>query len=392
MFLALNSGSSTLKFKLFSSDSEEKILEGIIKKYDNSKISFETNFGDQEFKVELDLNVWDKRLDYIFNYFTTNSVISSMNDIRLVVHRIVHGGEEYKTAVLITSEELDNIKKYSQFAPLHNPQAIEIIERLNRDYPNLRQYGVFDTSFNLTIERENFLYGLPYEYYTNYGLRRYGFHGISHKHIANWVSNKSKDHKIISCHLGSGSSICAIQNGKAVDNSFGFSPNENLIMATRSGDSDFDALIFLKKQLNLSDEDLTEILNNKSGLLGISGYSKDMRKLIEDYETNTQAKLAVDMYISKVLEYIGNYYFKLEGADYIIFTGGIGCGSNFIRSKILDKLQFLGILYLKEINDVGEDVDKPLNISHPESKTQVWVVPTDEELQMVRDVKEILKS
>jgi acetate kinase len=389
--LILNSGSSTLKFKLFSMPSENMIAEGILKNYSGKAIEFNLKSAEVNLNIDIDQNVWEHRVSYIFNSLKSSKAIRSIDDINLIAHRVVHGGEEFKEPTLIDQSSLDTLRGYSEFAPLHNPVALKIIDEVRANYPSIQQIAVFDTSFNLSVEKENYLYGLPIEYYEQFKVRRYGFHGISHKYVSGKIkeiSHKS-DSKVISCHLGSGSSICAIIGDKSIDNSFGFSPNENLIMATRSGDIDFDAMIYLKKKLKIDDQQVDDIINNKSGLIGISGYSKDMKVLLGDYSKNENAKLAIDMYVSRIVDYISQYYVKLQGCNYLVFTGGIGSGSDVIRKMICERVDLLGF-QIDNLKNTGQiDVSNELDVTKEGAMSKIFVIPANEELQMARETYQL---
>jgi acetate kinase len=414
--LAINSGSASLKFKLFeeSADGFKVLAEGQFKHYNETSFLFEfTDFlpagrhgKSHDVKIDIAQSQWDNRVEQIFKSFLTSSTLKDISEIDIVVHRIVHGAEKYTEATLITQEVLRDLEKnFNELAPLHNPFQTKIIEEIIQRYPDIKQVGVFDTAFNSTMPEINYLYGLPYEYYEKYKVRRYGFHGISHKYVSEKVidilrskdqkvvakvlekgqNGKVRDIRIVSCHLGSGSSVCAIDGYNVVDNSFGFSPNENLITSTRVGEVDYDALVFLKKKLKLGDAEIEEIISKKSGLLGISEYSEDMKILLKDYDRNENAKLAIDLYVSDIVKYIASYIVELSGIDVLIFTGGIGSGSPQVRQMITDKLLLLGIVIDKAKNTIGVDVEDTLNITGGNSKIQVWVIHTDEELQMVKE-------
>ena len=387
--LVINSGTASLKFKLFDLPSEKEVCEGQFKHYDATSFTFEI-FGDgiPTQKVSIHKDRWDDRLDQLLEALKSLNLIINSNEISTVAHRIVHGGEKYTKATFLTQEVIDDLKRnYNDFAPLHNPVQIEIVEKVSQLIPDAKQIGVFDTAFNMTIKPEAFLYGLPYEYYEKYKVRRYGFHGISHKFILSELKKilPQKSNRIISCHLGSGSSICAIKDNSVVENSFGFSPNENLVMSTRAGDVDFDALVFLKKKLSISDNEIDDVLNNKSGLLGLSGYTADMKTLINDYPNNEKAKLAVDIFVYNVVKNIASFIPILAGLDVLIFTAGIGQGSDVVRKMVIDGLKPFSIDIDDSINSGAIDVEGNLNITGKNSESEVWVIHTNEELQMVRE-------
>ncbi len=391
-FLALNVGSSTVKFKLVKQPEGKIKVRGIFKNYAEDSFTFEYFIGDFREKLNIKEKDYVYSQDYLFNFLLQKNLIEEIEDIRCVVHRIVHGGEVFPEPVELTDSNIAKIVKFNDFAPLHNPFAIEKVKDIKKDYGYLKQYGVFDTSFNLAVAKEDYLYGLPLGYYENLKVRRYGFHGISHEYVSKQIKNiiKKDNLKHISCHLGSGSSICALLNGKVIDNSFGFTPNENLIMATRSGEIDYDAIIFIKKKLGLNDDEVEELLNKESGLLGISGYTNDMKQLLADYDSKERAKLAVDMYINTIMKFIGSFIIKLKGVDCLTFTGGVGAGSDAVRKMICDNLEFLGIKIDNGKNAGKIDVDINLDISAKNSNAKIFVIPTDEELEMCNQIKDFI--
>ncbi|MDQ7020849.1 MAG: acetate/propionate family kinase [Candidatus Dojkabacteria bacterium] len=356
--LVINAGSSSLKFKLFEHKDEKVLASGQFKNHAKDEYSIKYKVLNKEERA-LKLNERDYKyaFDYIGNLLNEEGIITSEQQVTAIIHRIVHGGEEFIKPAELNDTNIKKIEVFNEFAPLHNPIALEKVNNSKKVFHKSKQFGVFDTSFHLTMEKEDFLYGLPYGYYENLGVRRFGFHGSSHEFITNELKKKKKKFKLVSCHLGSGSSVCAVKDGIAIDNSFGFSPEENLIMATRSGEIDFDAVIFLKEKLMMNDKEITDTLNNDSGLLGISGYTKDMKVLIDDYDKNPRAKLAVDMYVSKVVEFIAKFYVKLEGIDNLVFTGGIGQGSFVLRDLICKKLKIIGIEIDKKKNDGAFNVE-----------------------------------
>ncbi|GAB4284645.1 MAG: acetate kinase [Candidatus Dojkabacteria bacterium] len=381
--LVINAGSSSIKFTLFN-NAENPIYSGALINHSGQEYFFRTTNSDLQHQITS--QQFRNAADFILNKLITEGSVSDIAEIKKTIHRIVHGGEQFKKPVELTLNIFRELEKYNDYAPLHNPFALNIAKQFIEKLWEIKHYGVFDTSFHLTNKKENFLYGLPYGYYENIKIRRFGFHGINYSYVSKFNKDYAKK-KLIICHLGSGSSVCAIQDGKSINHSFGFSPEVNLIMATRSGEIDYSAVIYLKNKLGLNDSDVIELLNKESGLLGISGYSKDMKVLLKDYETNDRAKLAVDMYIAKVVEYIAKFFVELQGCDYLIFTGGIGAGSDFIREKICSKVAILGIKIDKDKNSGEIDVSKFIDLSAEKSKTKVHVVPAGEEIEMVRQVE-----
>lgn len=384
--LIINAGSSSLKFKLF--DHKKNIISsGTFKNHKENEYSFEID--QQSTKQLIKQRDFEYPIEFLFDFLIQNKIIDSLETIDSIGHRIVHGGEEFTGPTELTKQNIEKIKKYNEFAPLHNPPALKIIEQLASDYQNIKQIGVFDTSFHLTNQKDEFLYGLPYGYYENLGIRRFGFHGISYEYIINHlqkVTPQLKDKKLIICHLGSGSSVCGVKDSKSITHSFGFTPNENLMMATRSGEVDYDAINYLKNKLDMSDKDVEILLNKESGLLGVSGYTKDMKTLVNDYHENQRAKLAVNIYINYIVKYIAQTYLKLQGCDALIFTGGIGCGSDKIRELVLKQLEILHIYTDFQKNDGMVDVNEDTDVTAPESRTKVLTIPTNEELQILHHI------
>lgn len=396
-FLAINSGSSSLKAKMISMPDRQTILTIEIKNYNDLEYSLEYKselYGSG--KNSITNLEWENRSEILLGKIAE---ILPESVIDYYIHRIVHGGEKYDRPVLLTQDVIFDLKdRYNKMAPLHNPNSISIIEKIFQSNISSKQIGVFDTAWNLSIEPVNFLYALPAKYYRDYKVRRYGFHGISHKYVFNSLMEYKKNYskktdsnkKIISCHLGSGCSVCAIENAKVVDNSFGFSPMENIIMSTRVGEIDYDAVKFIQQEEKLSDSEISTLLTKKSGLLGISGYTKDMKKIIEDKDKIASAKLAIDLFVNSVVKEIGSLFITLGGVDIIIFTGGIGSGSDFIRAEIIKKLKVINCEINNNENNGKRDVDTILNITGERSNVEVWVVPTNEEIQMTVDSYEYI--
>ncbi len=392
--LAINSGSSSLKFKLFEvgPSSQNILATGEFKHYSKNSYTFKLDtimLGTSSVAIDITKEIWDVRGRQLFESLFTASIIESINEIDYVAHRVVHGGEKYTKPTVITQDVIEDLEEnFNDLAPLHNPAQIKIIKEIFQRYPETKQIAIFDTAFNSTIPKENYLYALPIEYYEKFKVRRYGFHGISHKFVSSKIKDLSKKeyNKIISCHLGSGSSICAIKDNLVVDNSFGFSPNENLVTSTRVGEVDFDALVFLKKKLGLLDTDIEEIISKKSGLLGISGYTQDMKVILKDKDSNKQAGLAFTIFINQIVSYISKYIVMMNGIDVLIFTGGIGSGSDVVRKAIVDKLQLFGIDIDESVNNGAIDIEDNLNITAKSSRCDVFVIHTDEEMQMVEEV------
>ena len=394
--LVLNCGSSSIKYKLYEMTTKEVLAQGGIEKLglpdsflkfkmpDGSKKTIEKNMPEHTVGVQL-----------IFDTLTNPEYgcIKSLSEIDAVGHRLVHGGEKFNTSVVITPEVIEQMKACTDLAPLHNPANLKGVAAVSAILPNVPQVGVFDTAFHQTMPAHAYMYALPYEYYTQYGVRRYGFHGTSHRYVSRraceFLGIDYEKTKIITVHVGGGGSITAIKDGKSIDTSMGLTPVEGLVMGTRSGDVDLGAITYLMDKLGLSVADLNTIINKKSGVLGVSGVSSDMRD-IEDAiaKGNERAKLALDMFEYRLLKYIGAYTAALNGVDVIVFTGGIGENQTITREYICEGLNYLGVKYDKELNakSRGEEIE----ISTPDSKVRVVVIPTDEELTIATDTMNLV--
>lgn len=394
--LAVNAGSSSVKFKLLEMPEESVIAEGVIERIGvdlDQDNNVTIKFNGEKHKQRKHFDNHEQAINLMLNQFKELGIVKDFNDIKGIGHRVVAGGEWFNKSVLVNDEVLKKIERLASYAPLHNPANALGIKAFSKIIPDATEVAVFDTAFHQTMPRENYLYAVPYEYYTKYGVRRYGAHGTSHKYVSEQAAkflNKPLDQlKLITLHLGAGASVAAIKNGKSFDTSMGFSPLAGLIMGTRSGDVDYSLVDYVKNKEGLSDEEILNILNHKSGLLGISTISSDMRDLLDVYDTNDHAKLAVDMFVDRVVEYIGRYYFELQGADAIVFTAGIGENSVPIRKMVVEKLRFLGIELNQEAN---EQRGKDTLISTEDSKIKVLMIPTNEELEIARDVENLMQA
>ncbi|OIM23038.1 acetate kinase [Oenococcus oeni] len=393
--LSVNAGSSSLKFKLLNMPEESVIAEGLIERIggsldqdDNVTIKFngEKHKSRQAFKNHEDA------INLMLSQFKKFGIVDNFNEIKGIGHRVVAGGEWFNKSVLINDEVLNKIERLAAYAPLHNPANAMGIRAFSKIIPDATEVAVFDTAFHQTMPKENYLYAVPYEYYTKYGVRRYGAHGTSHKYVseqaAKLIGKPLEELKLITLHLGAGASVTAIKNGRSFDTSMGFSPLAGLVMATRSGDVDVSLIDYVKAKEDISDQEMLNVLNQKSGLLGVSTISSDMRDLLDVYDTNDHAKLAIDMFVGRVVDYIGQYYFELKGADGLVFTAGIGENSVPIRKMIIDRLAFLGIKLDEDANDKHGVETK---ITTDDSKMAAYVIPTNEELEIARDVQNLMK-
>ncbi len=395
--LVLNCGSSSIKYKLYDMTTKEVMAQGGIEKLglpdsflkftlaDGSKKIIEKNMPEHTVGVELILEV------------LTNAeygCIKSLDEIEAVGHRLVHGGEKFNTSVVITPEVIKQMEACTDLAPLHNPANLKGVAAITKILPNVPQVGVFDTAFHQTMPAHAYMYALPYEYYEKYGVRRYGFHGTSHRYVSRraceFLGLDYENTKIITAHIGGGGSITAIKNGKSVDTSMGLTPVEGLMMGTRCGDVDLGAMTFLMEKENLDAAAVNALINKKSGVMGVSGVSSDMRDIEAAIaEGNERAKLALDMFEYRLLKYIGAYTAALNGVDVLVFTGGIGENQKQTRDYICRGLEYLGVKYDAELN--GKSRGEEIEISTPDSKVRVVVIPTDEELTIASDTVALVK-
>lgn len=395
--LVLNNGSSSVKYKLIDSETKAVLAEGGVEKIGlpDSFLKFKKPDGSKEV-IEVSMPDHKEAIRQVFKVLTDpkDGAIKSIEEIDAVGHRVVHGMEYFNKSVLITPDVIEKIKECYPVAPLHNPANIIGIEAVTELLPTTPQAAVFDTAFHQTMPAKAYMYALPYEYYEKYGIRRYGFHGTSHRYVSKRVCEflgvDPAKQKIITCHIGNGGSIAAIDGGKCVDTSMGLTPTEGLMMGTRVGDVDPGTLVYLMERLNIGAEELQEIIQKKSGVKGVSGISNDMRDIEAAIaEGNERAKVALDMYEYRILKYIGAYAAALDGVDVIVFTAGVGENQCDLRERICKHLGYLGVTFDDEANKVrGEEVV----ISAPDSKVKVVVIPTDEELVIAEDTAELVKG
>lgn len=393
--LVINCGSSSLKYQLINSDSEEVLAKGICERIgiDGGMLTHQPE-GRDKIKRAVSMENHTVAIKLVIESLTDkeNGVIQSLSEIDAVGHRVVHGGERFSEATLLTEEVLQTIEECNDLAPLHNPANLTGIRSCMEVLPGVPMVGVFDTAFHQTMPPKAYLYGIPYEYYKKYKVRRYGFHGTSHEYVskraAELLGKSDKDFKVIVCHLGNGASISAVRNGKCIDTSMGLTPLEGLIMGTRSGDLDPAILEFISKKENLTISEVVDILNKKSGVLGLSEISSDFRDLGNAAEEgNEQAKTALETYAYRVAKYIGSYVAALNGVDAIVFTAGVGENNALVRQMIGDYLGYLGTGVVTEKNNVrGEEVV----LSADDAKVPVLVVPTNEELAIARETVRLI--
>ncbi|MBO6077781.1 MAG: acetate kinase [Bacteroidaceae bacterium] len=396
--LVLNCGSSSIKYKLFDMDKNDVIAQGGIEKIGmNGSFLKLTDANGEKVIIEKEIPEHTKGVKFIFEILTSDKygVIKSLNEIDAVGHRMVHGGEKFNKSVLLTPEVLEAFAACNDLAPLHNPANLKGVNAVSELLPNIPQVGVFDTAFHQTMPDYAYLYAIPYELYQKYGVRRYGFHGTSHRFVSGeifkYLNMPVEGSKVITCHIGNGGSITAVKDGKSVDTTMGLTPLEGIMMGTRSGDIDGGAVTFLMEKEGLDSTGMSNLLNKKSGLLGISGVSSDMREVTASMEAgNERAALAKKMYAYRIKKYIGAFAAAMGGVDVIIFTGGVGENRHEVREAVCENMEFLGIKLDKEQNSkimFGKDGI----ISTPDSKVKVVVLPTDEELMIASDTMTLVK-
>ena len=383
--LSVNAGSSSLKFQMYEMPEEKVLISGVFERIGLDGGMYTLKINGEKIKKEKDLKDHSVAVQTLIDELLDNHIIESLDEIKAVGHRLVHGGEKYSESVVINDDVIKTVEELSDLAPLHNPANLIGVRTFMELIPNATQVGCFDTAFHQTMAPEEFLYPVPYEWYEKYGVRKYGFHGMSHNYIANRCAELlgKKDAKIVSCHIGNGGSLCAIKDGKSYDTSMGFTPNAGLMMGSRSGGIDATLIPYVMQKTGKTMEEVFNDLNKHSGFVGVSGISSDSRD-IEDAisEGNERAKLSQDIYVQKIVNYIARYFVELNGLDAIVFTAGVGENSKGTREAILDKLACLGVKYSKELNDFrGEE----RLISTDDSSIKVNDIPTDEEVMIARD-------
>lgn len=392
MILVLNSGSSSVKFKLFNKDLQP-ICSGLVERIGTDKSEFHLNFNNDTKNIKKELANHMQALDLVINSLVDEKIINSLDEIKVVGHRVVHGGELYNSAVIVDEEVLNNIYALKKLSPLHNGANGDGIKVITKLLPQATNVAVFDTAFHQTLAPEEYVYPINYDYYTNNRVRRYGAHGTSHKYIYEVISEKlgTNNFKMINCHLGAGSSICAIKNGESIATSMGLTPLGGIMMATRCGDIDPSIVSYLQQELDVDSKEIDHILNKESGLFGVSQISGDIRDVIKaSREGNKQASLTIDIFVNRIVDTISSYINKLEGVDIITFTAGIGENSSLIRQKVIDKL---GVFGLSIDNDLNQNTPNKINIiSKKDAKTRVYVVKLDEELAIAKEAISLLNS
>ena len=395
--LVLNCGSSSVKYKLIEIKANKVLAEGGIEKIGLPDAFIKFKFGNEKIQQDLDINDHVGAIKSILDNLTSKEYgcIKDFKEIDAVGHRVVHGGEKFNKSVLINDEVIAKIKECYGIAPLHNPVNMAGIDAINEVLPEVPQVGEFDTAFHQTMPAKSYMYALPYKYYAEDGVRRYGFHGTSHRYVSQRVCEflgvEPKGKKIITCHVGNGGSITAVKDGKSIDTSMGLTPTEGLMMGTRCGDVDPGALIFLMDKHNLSSKDMLNMVNKESGLAGISGVSSDMREITAAAKQgNEKAILSLEMYEQRITKYVGAFAAEMGGVDIIVFTGGVGEHQSSTRANVCNPLRFMGV----EIDDAANDANNGDEgiISTPNSAVKVVVIPTDEEYMIAKDTEAIIEG
>ena len=394
--LVLNCGSSSLKYQLINMETEEVMASGKYERIGEKEAFITHKLNGQKIKIDNPAYNHTEAIEFTLKQLTNPEykVIDSLYEIEAIGHRLVHGGEKISKSVVIDDNVVEVLKEYTELAPLHNPACILGIEACKNVMPNKPMVGVFDTAFHQSIPKERYIYPIPYEYYEKYGIRKYGFHGTSHMYVSQrlgQIEGKDiKDLKIITCHLGQGSSICAIQGGKSVDTSMGLTPIGGIPMVTRSGDLDPSILLYIMKKEEISAQEMEDILNKNSGVSGISGLAPDFRVIESSAnEGDEKARVAMENFKYAVATYIAKYAVAMNGVDYIIFTGGVGENQINIRKGICEQLTFMGVEIDEEANNVRSEEKL---ISKDTSKVKVYVIPTNEELMIAKETLNLISE
>ena len=390
--LAVNAGSSSLKFQLINMPQEEVLLKGLIERIGQEKSQLVLTVNGEKIKKELPIPNHDVAVEIVLRELIETKVLNSLDELSGVGHRVTHGGELFAESAIINDDVIKKIDSLSALAPLHNPANLAAIKAFFKVLPNIHAVAVFDTAFHQTMPKSSYLYSLPFEYYANFDIRKYGFHGTSHKYVAQraaeMLGKPLEELRLISCHLGNGSSIAAIENGKSIDTTMGFTPLAGLTMGTRSGDIDPALIPYIMEKTDKSADEVVEILNKKSGLLALSGISSDLRDIEEAADKgHERANLALEVFANRIHQFIGSYAAKMRGVDAIIFTAGIGENSDVVRARVATGLEFMGVYFDPSLNNVrGEETF----ISYPHSPVKLLVIPTNEEVMIARDTYDLM--
>lgn len=388
--LSVNAGSSSLKFQLYEMPEEKVLISGLMERIGDEKSFYTIKLNGEKIKKETFLENHEKAFEALVKELEENDVVESLDEIKGIGHRIVQGGDYFDKTVIINEDVLSKIEELSSLAPLHNPAAVKGIKAAMEVFPGAVQTAVFDTAFHQTMPKENYLYALPYNLYTDYKVRRYGAHGTSHKYVSMRLNELlgKKDTKLITCHIGNGASISAIVNGKCLNTSMGLTPNAGLIMGTRCGDIDASIIPYIMEKTNMSPKEVDTMINKESGLLALSKKSADSRDIEDGIASGDEnCILAQKMYVRRIIDYIAKYYVEMNGCDAICFTAGIGENSKDTRRDIINGLSSLGVKLDSEANNVR---GKERLISTEDSSIKCYIIPTDEELMIAKDTYELV--
>ncbi len=385
--LSVNAGSSSLKFQMYEMPEEKVLISGTFERIGLENSFYTIKRNEDKIKKESNLSNHEVAVQILIRELLENQVIDNLDEIKAVGHRVVHGASKYASSVIITEEVIQDIKSFSDLAPLHNPANVMGICAFIEAIPNAIQVACFDTAFHQTMKEERFLYAVPYEWYTKYGIRKYGFHGMSHKYVSEYTRELLDKEfcNIIVCHLGNGGSISAVRDGRCIDTTMGFTPNAGIVMGSRSGDIDYSIIPYLMKKTGKSIDEIDQELNKKSGMLGLSGVSSDFRDIdVKIAEKDKQSIMAHYLYVNSIVGYIAKYYVELGGVDAICFTAGVGENAPHVRRMVIDRLNCLGIKVDRSKNDEIR-FGKEGIISTEDSTVPCFVIPTNEEVMIARD-------
>lgn len=392
--LSVNAGSSSLKFQAYEMPEEKVLISGVFERIGIDNSFYTIKINGEKIKKNAELKNHGDAVRILANELIENNVVSDLKEIEGVGHRLVHGGEKYADSVIIDDDVIKTVDELSDLAPLHNPANLTGVKAFMSEIPTATQVGCFDTAFHQTIDEERYLYAVPNEWYNKYGVRKYGFHGMSHRYVSNKVMEllNNKSSNIIVCHLGNGGSISAVKNGKCIDTSMGFTPNAGIVMGSRSGDIDYTLIPYIMKKTGMSIDEVDTVLNKKSGVLGISEVSSDFRDIEAKLNENDKnAKMAINLFVNSVVGYISKYYVELGGVSAIAFTAGVGENSPLVREMVLEKLACLGIKVDKDLNNDTWKGKEGI-ITSSDSTVPCYVIATDEEVMIARDTYALINK
>lgn len=392
--LSVNAGSSSLKFQMYEMPEEKVLISGVFERIGLENSFYTIKLNGEKIKNEEPLPNHSVAVEYLIQELLKNNVIESLDEIKGVGHRLVHGGDKYASSVIIDDDVMKTVEELSDLAPLHNPANLMGVRAFMKEIPGAIQVGCFDTAFHQTMKEDRYLYAIPYEWYKDYGIRKYGFHGMSHRYVSERV-NELMDKQysnVIVCHLGNGGSISAVRDGRCIDTTMGFTPNAGIVMGSRSGDIDYSMIPYLMKKTNMSIEEIDNALNKKSGMLGISGVSSDFRDIDAAIaQKDKRSIMAHYLYVNSIVSYIARFYVELGGVDAICFTAGVGENAPHVRRMVMDRLSCLGVKIDREANEEIR-FGKEGIISAPDSSVPCYVIPTDEEVMIARDTYQFIEA